>query len=1129
MQITKETFRKLINSFNFKELFIELGWDNYNDRQPQITIKDETYNIEAVSEKRGFVILKCLPNSNGRIPVYSIRKQIENKISKHHQEHLIIFGDAANNEQIWQLTIREEGKPTLTRETKYFSHQAPELIYQKLSGLFFSWDDEENISIVDVKHRVKENFNKNSEKVTKKFYQEFKKNHSAFLEFIEGITEKIDKDWYASLMLNRLMFIYFIQKKGFLDDNKNYLTDKLKQTKEFRGNDEFYSFYQDFLKILFHKGLGGKVRNDGITKEIGKIPYLNGGLFDVHELENKYTNIKIKDEAFEKLFAFFDEYEWHLDTRKESTGKEINPDVIGYIFEKYINDRAAMGAYYTKEDITEYIGKNTIIPFIFDEVKRHYAKGFKQDEYIWQMLSLSSDKYIYDAVKFGIPREKDIFADLPEEITKGFRPDIENNIVTEKKETHLFEIRKVWNKKAPADIALPTEIYRELIERRKRYADVKAKIENGEITQINDFITYNLNIRQFIQDIIAETDDPFLIKHFYDAIKKVTILDPTCGSGAFLFAALNILEPLYEGCINRMQQFTEENPNKYKKFEEILTDVNSPKHPNLQYFIYKSIILNNLFGVDIMNEAVEIAKLRLFLKLVSTADVDYKKDNYGLEPLPDIDFNIRCGNTLVGFTKLDEIKEYIKKKGEESIIFEDEHDKINAITDKAQIVAKMFSDFREQQTEQAVCDEGSKRFHQTKEELKHRLNELNEELNHYLAFIYGIDAEVNHKKFEDWKTSHQPFHWFSEFYEIMSSGGFDVIIGNPPYIVYYKKSITYNIYGFKTINCNNLYAFVVERAKILSINSNIGFIIPSSAFGTKNTESIRKLLLHEITSNFVSYLSGDAHPATLFEGVKLRLSILVSNSFSKGDTSSSLFTTKYLKWYSEERSYLFDYKVSYCNANDFIRSTFPKIQEEIDRNIIYKCLINKQKINDKYSQSISNNIVYYHNAPVFFIRSMDFIPLYESASSNEPSSNHFKRLYFRDNDDKVFSLSILNSSIFFYWFTNYSANRDLTSFDINNFPLVILDKTILKKISLINSELMDDLKNKSLIRVYNYKTGKVKYQEFYMRLSKHIIDEIDKILAQHYGFKEEELDFIINYDIKYRMGKELENYVNGEL
>lgn len=66
------------------------------------------------------------------------------------------------------------------------------------------------------------------------------------------------------------------------------------------------------------------------------------------------------------------------------------------------------------------------------------------------------------------------------------------------------------------------------------------------------------------------------------------------------------------------------------------------------------------------------------------------------------------------------------------------------------------------------------------------------------------------------------------------------------------------------------------------------------------------------------------------------------------------------------------------------------------------------------------------------------------------------------------------------------------------------------------------MKSKSKRRVYVYKsTGRVEYDEFYMKLSKPIIDEIDKALAEHYGFTEEELDFIINYDIKYRMGNEL--------
>ena len=65
---------------------------------------------------------------------------------------------------------------------------------------------------------------------------------------------------------------------------------------------------------------------------------------------------------------------------------------------------------------------------------------------------------------------------------------------------------------------------------------------------------------------------------------------------------------------------------------------------------------------------------------------------------------------------------------------------------------------------------------------------------------------------------------------------------------------------------------------------------------------------------------------------------------------------------------------------------------------------------------------------------------------------------------------------------------------------------------------------KSVRRIYNYKTsGKVEYDEYYMKKSKPIIDQIDTVLAQHYGFTEEELDFIINYDIKYRMGKALED------
>ena len=92
------------------------------------------------------------------------------------------------------------------------------------------------------------------------------------------------------------------------------------------------------------------------------------------------------------------------------------------------------------------------------------------------------------------------------------------------------------------------------------------------------------------------------------------------------------------------------NAKKHPHFRDVLDDID--KHQNETYWIYKTIILNNLYGVDLMKEAAEIAKLRLFLKLAAEAEYDPSKNNLGLEPLPDIDFNIRSGNSLVGFASM---------------------------------------------------------------------------------------------------------------------------------------------------------------------------------------------------------------------------------------------------------------------------------------------------------------------------------------------------------------------------------------------------------------------------------------------------------------------------------------------
>jgi len=1123
MFIQRNLFNQLIKKFNFAELFIELGWDRTNITQ-KVKANERTYEISAAAEKRGFVIFVCNSNEDNRIPNKDERKKIDKAITKLYYEHLIIYVDKNKTQQLWQLSIQEPNKPIQYREFIYYSTNEPEQLFEKLHHLFFTLDDEDKIGLVDVKIKVSEQFNKNAEKVTKKFYTEFKKHHNAFQSFIEGLENQMEIDWYTSLMLNRLMFIYFIQKKGFLDSNTNYLSDKLRATKNKQGRDKFYkSFYKTFLLTLFHQGLGKPNHTPDFENELGKIPYLNGGLFDVHKLEKDNDKLDIADEAFEKLFDFFDQYNWHLDIKPNTTGKDINPDVIGYIFEKYINDRAAKGAYYTKEDITEYISKNTIIPFLFDRVKEKVKNAFANESSLWQMLKENPDRYIYDAVRKGINGNLDKELTLNEKVGDELPDYITVGIDTTK--PNLLERRKRWNEKTAEEFALPTEIWRETIERRKRYWELRDKIENDEIREINDFITYNLNIRQFAQDAVEQYEGSDFINAFYKAITELTILDPTCGSGAFLFAALNILEPLYEACIGRMREFVEIDDEKgtgrkHENFRKVLADIEN--HTNEKYYIYKSIILNNLYGVDIMNEAVEIAKLRLFLKLVAVVEPDDTDENYGLEPLPDIDFNIRSGNTLVGFTSFNEIKNAFEEtEANGKLLFGEERKVLQKIDDQANIVADLFREFKKQQT---INNPNSIEYKETKEQVNKKRGELNDLLNKYLAFEYGINADdlVDQGKYREWLTSHKPFHWFTEFYEIVhQNGGFDVVIGNPPYVEYSSIKKSYTLRNYKTIASGNLYSFIIERSINIQNNSSYnGMIIPLSAYCT---DRMNVLQSYEFSKSNSIWLSNYAErPSKLFTGAERNLTIAILD-IGVPKYKQQLFTTYYYKWNAEFRDNLFQ-NISYCNANGTeTYGIIPKVSGLKEVNILKNFREIKKTVNSFLSPRKSENILYYRNSGGRYWKIItDFQPKFFLDGIRGVSSRE-SYLYFSTVSEKNIVVAILNSSLFYWYYVMHSDARTNNPSDLKDFPIDItsLNSNIRNSFNNLSKSLMDDLKENSELIFANLRTGEAKFQQFYPVKSKPIIDEIDKVLAQHYGFTEEELDFIINYDIKYRMGKEL--------
>ena len=870
MNIDATRFQQLLGQFKLPQLFNELGWDQPTLRPQTIHIHGAAFTLTPIAHKRGVAVLRCSPDASGKIPPRPVLLKIEHEARKLAHEHLLVFADAGETMLTWLWVLRAPGQPASTRTHTWHKGQSGEALRQKLSQIVWSLEEEEAITLTDVITGLRRAFDR--DKVSKSFYDKFKAQHDAFAAFITGLNQTADRAWYASLMLNRLMFVYFIQKKGFLDGDENYLQNRMKQVQQAAGKGQFHSFYRQFLRRLFHEGLGQpQPRDAGLTQLIGaNIPYLNGGLFDVHELEAANHDIDVPDEAFEKLFAFFDAWDWHLDDRPLKSGTEINPDVLGYIFEKYINQKQ-MGAYYTKEDITEYISKNTVIPHLLEQARERCKVAFEGESSVWKLLQAEPDRYIYPAMK--------------------------------------------------AEGALPTETERELTDRHQRCQDLRRKLAQGEVQSADDLVTLNLDIRQFMQDVIDTATGPELLRAVWQAIvgrvpeksnekfrHGITILDPTCGSGAFLFAALGVLEPLYAACLDRMAGFVEDAQKLGKPaepdFVKVLDEVK--KHPSPDYYIYKSIILHNLFGVDIMAEAVEICKLRLFLKLVSQVDKGQQ-----LEPLPDIDFNIRAGNTLVGYAT----EAQFDASGD---LASDQQHKDSIKADIADL-ADLFSRFREQQTVQ-----GGKVTAQDKRTLRDKLKGLSLELDRYQAHDYGINPS-NAKAFAAWRASHQPFHWFAEFYGVMREGGFDVVIGNPPYVA--KRKVTgYAVKGYATEDCTDIYAWCLERViAIAHPKAHTGMIVPLSLSFSGDFDVLRKLLYTRYRANWFSHFA--RIPAALFAAdVRVRNTIHIGKLGS--GTHNTQYTSRLHRWFEEARPHLFA-TLSYASFTPgFWKHRIPKLNTQ---------------------------------------------------------------------------------------------------------------------------------------------------------------------------------------------------------
>lgn len=288
-----------------------------------------------------------------------------------------------------------------------------------------------------------------------------------------------------------------------------------------------------------------------------------------------------------------------------------------------------------------------------------------------------------------------------------------------------------------------------------------------------------------------------------------------------------------------------------------------------------------------------------------------------------------------------------------------------------------------------------------------------------------------------------------------------------------------------------------------------------SAFCTPRMTSFQKIYFDK--AKFSSLAFFDDRPGKLFENLQhIRVVIPI---MEVGNFSDRIATTGYTKFYSYCRPFLFQ-TISYYNSTSS-RKDFSvlKIRTSIESSISEKVWKSSRTI-ASYENSVQNdNFVYYGYGYGYFGKILNRKSFFWGERVSESTGD--KYYFINEEYDRDVFVGLLNSSLFYWFYINYSDGHNFTKTVIGAMPFEYGSQELLKKAVEV---LMADLDNRKGRKVCNYKsTGKVEYDEYYPKLSKKIIDKVDAILARHYGFTDEELDFIINYDIKYRMGDELNN------
>ena len=683
---------------------------------------------------------------------------------------------------------------------------------------------------------------------------------------------------------------------------------------------------------------------------------------------------------------------------------------------------------------------------------------------------------------------------------------IDNEIIKE-----LFEFFEKYNftvdESAPFDIEISIDpemlgrIFENLLAEINPESSASARKETGSFYTPREIVDYmvcesiKLYLYKKTQNVKADKiDNIFSVNEEADfsneerneilnAIHEMKILDIACGSGAF---------PM--GILNRVFNIIDKLDSNHEFYKEFLLknikgqareEFKKLYQANKFNYAYKLDMLQRMIhGVDIQPIAIEISRLRAFLSLIVDEEKESGHENLGIKALPNLEFNFISANSLISLEHKEKEQKELKDETMDGFI-----------KSMRNIAEEYFN-----------ADSLGK-----KKKIKYKFDSLQSRIINESDFLTSEDK----KKFLSWNPFENKSTDFFDSEIQFGTKFFDIVIGNPPYGAkisaedkkYFKENYktTKTIKGVQKGSLDTYTLFIEKGFNLLDKNGSLAYIVPISFTSSDSLSGVHCLLENNCKNIWVS--SYAVRPQPVFQNAVVNTSIIL---FEKTLTKcKNIFSTKmYRKGKNFNLSNLID-NLQFVEVKDLkMFGRIPKISLPIEKSILQK--IFKQKPIKDFVKDKGEKIYYRAVGGRYF-----------KVVTNYSTNSNTETFLFVDKKYRDLIACILSSNLSFYFYQVYSNNLNWSFSDICSFtiPFDNINSKIIEKIEDLYRQYLKDIEKNANVRKVSTESKYTmeEFKEYKIGKSKHIIDKIDRLICPLYGLTEEEMEFIINYELEFRV------------